>query len=112
MHGVNCSPRQLRSSNAPRLIWCSKEPKAVETAEIIADAFGVPNTDRRWSSRSIIVATYASFQRTGEFEEAIERFFREPDQACARDRDGSAGAQQVFWRDRRGEQSGSSRIAS
>ncbi len=62
----------------PDVIWSSREPKAVETAEIVADSLGVP----------VQVAdgleehhrTGGSFLPTqGEFEAAIARFFCEPD---------------------------------
>ena len=62
----------------PRVIWCSKEPKAVETAEIIAHALGVPTQiadgfeEHHRSSVRFIPSRV-------EFEEAIARFFREPD---------------------------------
>ena len=63
----------------PTKIWSSKEPKAVETAEVVATGFGV----------SVQVAdgleehhrTGGPFLPTqGEFEASVERFFRKPDE--------------------------------
>ena len=62
---------------SPQVIWSSTEPEAVETAEIVADAFGVPacsalglgEHDRR---------DVPFFETRDEFEKAVEHFFREP----------------------------------
>ena len=68
---------RLRGFN-PQVIWTSAEPKAVETAEIVARAFGVPactavgleEHDRR---------NVPFFETRDEFERAVAHFFREPD---------------------------------
>ena len=63
---------------SPSVIWCSKEPKALETAEIIANAFGVPTrvADGLEEHHRSGIPFFAT---KNEFEEAVERFFREPD---------------------------------
>ena len=68
----------LRSFN-PEVIWSSTEPKAVETVEIVARAFGVPVQ---------IAVGLEEHHRSGvpfyptrdEFEAAVEKFFCSPDQ--------------------------------
>ena len=67
------------SSFNPQVIWSSTEPKAVETAEIVAGAFGVPVQ---------IANGLEEHHRDGvpfyptrdEFDGAVEQFFRSPDQ--------------------------------
>ena len=64
---------------SPPRIWSSREPKAIETAEIVANEFGVPVE---------IVEGLEEHHRDNvpflsskeEFEEAVERFFRCPDE--------------------------------
>ena len=62
---------------SPQVIWSSTEPKAVETAEIVADAFGVPACSalglEEHHRRNV-----PFFATTDEFEKAVEHFFREP----------------------------------
>ena len=61
------------------MIWSSTEPKAVETADIVAGAFGVPVQ---------IANGLEEHHRDGvpfyptrdEFDGAVEQFFRSPDQ--------------------------------
>lgn len=63
---------------SPEVIWSSKEPKAVETAEIVAKAFGaqartvagLEEQDR---------GNVPFFETRDDFERAVEHFFREPD---------------------------------
>ena len=63
---------------SPEVIWSSKEPKAVETAEIVAKEFGV-------QARTVAGleeqdrGNVPFFETRDEFERAIEHFFREPD---------------------------------
>ena len=63
---------------SPSVVWSSREPKAVETAEIVAASFGVP----------VQVAdgleehhrdNVPFFPTAGDFEAAVERFFDNPD---------------------------------
>ena len=63
---------------SPNMIWTSKEPKAVETADTIARGFGVPvqvadGLEEHHRTGGPFLPTQ------GEFEAAIERFFCEPD---------------------------------
>ncbi len=63
---------------SPDMIWTSKEPKAMETAEIVAEGFGVPvqvadGLEEHHRTGGPFLPTQ------GEFEAAIERFFCEPD---------------------------------
>ena len=68
---------RLRGFN-PQAVWSSREPKAVETAEIVAKAFGV-------QARTVAGLEEQDkdnvpfFETRDEFERAIEHFFREPD---------------------------------
>ena len=63
----------------PGVVWSSREPKAVKTAEIVAGAFGVPVQ---------IANGLEEHHRDGvpfyptrdEFDGAVEQFFRSPDQ--------------------------------
>ncbi len=63
---------------SPSVVWSSREPKAVETAEIVAASVGVP----------VQVAdgleehhrdNVPFFPTAGDFEAAVERFFCNPD---------------------------------
>ena len=63
----------------PSVVWCSKEPKAVETAEIVAGVFGIPvriadGLEEHHRSAGLFFPTQE------EFEAAVERFFCKPDQ--------------------------------
>ena len=63
---------------SPEVIWSSKEPKSVETAEIVARAFGVQARTAAGleeHDRSNV----PFFETRDEFERAVEHFFREPD---------------------------------
>lgn len=68
---------ELRCFN-PASIWCSKEPKAIETAQILAGALNAPLR---------IIDGLEEHHRSGvpyfpaldDFEHAVERFFRNPD---------------------------------
>jgi len=68
----------LREFN-PSVIWSSKESKAVETAEIVADELGVPVeiADGLEEHHRDNVPFMSS---KDEFEEAVERFFLHPDE--------------------------------
>ena len=62
----------------PEVIWSSRELKAVETAEVVASAFGVPvqiADGLEEHHRSGV----PYFPTRAEFEGAVEQFFREPD---------------------------------
>ena len=63
---------------SPDVIWSSREPKAIETAEIVADEFGVPVkiADGLEEHHRENVPFLSSKE---EFEGAIERFFLCPD---------------------------------
>ena len=69
---------QLRGFN-PSVVWCSKEPKAVETAEIVAGAFGVlvHIADGLEEHHRDDVPFFPTQE---EFEAAVESFFCKPDQ--------------------------------
>lgn len=59
------------------LIWCSREPKAVETAEVLGNALGVPirvKTGLEEHHRGNV----PFFPTTQEFEQAVEAFFSQP----------------------------------
>ncbi len=61
------------------MIWSSKESKAFETAEIVAGAFGTnvsiaDGLEEHHRSGAAFLPTQQ------EFEEAVERFFKEPDE--------------------------------
>ena len=62
----------------PDVIWSSREPKAIETAQILASDFGVPVkiADGLEEHHRDNVPFLPSKE---EFEEAVERFFRCPD---------------------------------
>ncbi len=67
---------RLRDYRA-NLIWCSREPKAVETAEIVGGALGVPirirdGLEEHHRGNVPFIPT------TKEFEQAIEEFFSQP----------------------------------
>ena len=68
---------RLREFN-PALVWSSREPKAIETAEIVANDLGVPVkiADGLEEHHRENVPFLPSKE---EFEEAVERFFRCPD---------------------------------
>lgn len=61
----------------PASIWCSKEPKAIETAQILADSLQIPmqTTDGLEEHHRNNVPY---FPTQVEFEQAVERFFRNP----------------------------------
>ena len=83
---------RLRGFN-PGVIWCSKEPKALETAQIVANALGVPiriAEGLEEHHRSNV----SFFPTKNEFEEAVERFYRAPDQLVL----GTETAQQALGR--------------
>ena len=62
----------------PSVVWSSREPKAVETAEIVAGALGVPvRTADGLEEHHRVGVPY--FPARGEFESAVEQFFRSPD---------------------------------
>ena len=67
------------SGFTPGVVWSSREPKAVETAEIVAASFGVPvqTADGLEEHHRDDVPF---FPTTGDFEAAVERFFRHPGQ--------------------------------
>ena len=69
--------QELRAFS-PASIWCSKEPKAIETAQILADALNVPVnvTDGLEEHHR---SSVAFFPTQDDFERAIEQFFRNPD---------------------------------
>ena len=61
------------------MVWSSKEPKAVETAETVAAAFGVPvRTADGLEEHHRDGVPY--FHAQGEFEAAVERLFEKPDE--------------------------------
>ena len=64
---------------SPDVVWFSREPKAVETAEIVAGALGVPVqvADGLEEHHRDGVPFYPT---TDEFEAVVERFFCNPDQ--------------------------------
>ena len=62
----------------PASIWCSKEPKAIETAQILAGALNAPLhiiDGLEEHHRSSV----PYFPALDDFEHAVERFFRNPD---------------------------------
>ena len=63
----------------PSVIWSSVEPKAVETAEIVAEAFGVPVevADGLEEHHRRSVPFFATRE---EFEGRVEKLFQRPDQ--------------------------------
>ena len=64
---------------SPDVIWSSREPKAVETAEILAGAFEVP-VQIADGLEEHHRCNVSYFPTEAEFEKAVEQFFREPDQ--------------------------------
>ena len=61
------------------MIWSSEEPKAVQTAEIVAGAFGVPvRTADGLEEHHRDGVPY--FPTQDEFEAAVEQLFEKPDQ--------------------------------
>lgn len=64
---------------SPCLVWSSREPKSVETAETIAGALGAPVevADGLEEHHRSSVPFYATRE---EFEERVERFFQSPGQ--------------------------------
>ena len=67
------------SSFRPEVIWSSREPKAVESAEIVAGAFGVPVQIADGLEEHHRDGT-PFYPRRDDFEAAVERFFCKPDQ--------------------------------
>ncbi len=64
---------------SPAVIWSSEEPKAVETAEIVAAAFGVPvRTADGLEEHHRDGVPY--FPTQDEFEAAVEQLFEKPDE--------------------------------
>ena len=69
---------RLRGFN-PDVVWSSNEPKAVETAEIVAGAFGVPaRTADGLEEHHRRGVPY--FSKRDEFESRVEQLFCNPDQ--------------------------------
>ena len=67
---------RLRGYRA-NLIWCSREPKAVETAEIVGSALGVPiRVEAGLEEHHRRNVPF--FPTTQEFEQAVEAFFSQP----------------------------------
>ena len=63
----------------PASIWCSQEPKATETAQILADALNVPvNVTDGLEEHHRDNVPY--FPTQDEFEQAIEQFFLNPEE--------------------------------
>ena len=64
---------------SPKVVWSSREPKAVETAEIVAASFGVPVrvADGLEEHHRDNVPFYPT---ADEFDAAVERFFCNPGQ--------------------------------
>ena len=62
----------------PGVVWSSREPKAVETAEIVAASFGVPVevADGLEEHHRDNVPFYPA---ASDFDAAVERFFDNPD---------------------------------
>ena len=63
----------------PEVIWSSREPKAVETAEVVAGTFGVPVQTADGLEEHHRCGVLYSPTRN-EFEREIEQFFHRPDQ--------------------------------
>ncbi len=59
------------------LVWCSREPKAVETAEILGMALGVP-TRIEAGLEEHHRDNVPFFPTTAEFGQAIDEFFSQP----------------------------------
>ncbi len=63
----------------PTSIWCSKEPKAIETAQILTDALNVPmNVAHGLEEHHRSNVPY--FPTKDGFEQAIQQFFCNPQQ--------------------------------
>ena len=78
---------------SPASIWCSKEPKATETAQILADALNVPvNVTDGLEEHHRDNVPY--FPTQDEFEQAIEQFFLNPEEPVL----GDETAQQALQR--------------
>ena len=65
------------SEFSPEVIWSSSEPKALETAQIVADEFSVPVEIADGLEEHH--RDNVPFLSKEVFEEAVERFFRCPD---------------------------------
>lgn len=77
----------------PTSIWCSKEPKAIETAQILADMLNVPvNVTDGLEEHHRDNVPYFPLQ--DEFEQAIEQFFLNPEEPVL----GDETAQQALQR--------------
>ena len=63
---------------SPELIWSSREPKAVETASIVAETFDVPV--RLTDGLEEHHRDDAPYLPQREFERVVETFFHRPDQ--------------------------------
>ena len=63
---------------SPDLIWSSREPKAVETAGIVAETLGVPV--RLKDGLEEHHRDEVPYLPKREFESAVETFFKRPDQ--------------------------------
>ena len=62
----------------PGLIWSSREPKAVETAQVVAGLSGVPVKVKEGLGEHHR-DTVPFFTMAGDFQGAVEQFFRKPD---------------------------------
>ena len=62
----------------PGVIWSSKEPKAIETAEIVAKEFSVP-VEITEGLEEHHRDNVPFWEKIEEFEGAVERFFGNPD---------------------------------
>ena len=78
---------------SPRVVWSSREPKAVETAEIVAAAFGVP-VEIADGLEEHHRHGVPYFPTRDEFEGAVEQFSRSPDRLVL----GTETAQQALSR--------------
>ena len=78
---------------APAPIWCSKEPKAIETAQILAGALDIP-AQIADGLEEHHRGSVPYFPTQDEFEQAIEQFFSEPDKLVL----GDETAQQALRR--------------
>ena len=67
------------SSFNPEVIWSSTEPKAVESAEIVATSFGVP-VQTAVGLEEHHRDGVPLYPRRDDFEAAVEQFFCKPDQ--------------------------------
>ena len=77
----------------PTSIWSSKEPKAIETAQILTDALNVPvNVADGLEEHHRDEVPF--FPTQDEFEQAIEQFFLNPEELVL----GDETAQQAFQR--------------